>query len=178
MHEHFQFHGRHLPADLGDLFQRQLPRQDDPAQALLLPELHARPVHCVGLHGQVDRHLGVVSAHQHDQPGVGHDQRIRGHGDDRFQVLEEGFQLGVVRGNVHHHVKTLALGLGLANAEGQVGVIELVVTHPQAVARLPGIDRVGAVGEGIAHVFQGAGRGEQFRGGEGHGGIDRKSSRG
>ena len=80
------------------------------------------------------------------------------------QILEEGFQLGVVRGDVHHHIKALALGLGLANAKGQVGVIEFVVAHPQAVARLAGVHRIGAVGEGISHVFQGAGGGEQFWG--------------
>ena len=87
-----------------------------------------------------------------------------------------------MRGDVHHHIEALALSLGLGDAEREVGVIEFVVAHPQAVARLAGVHRVGAVGEGITHVFQGAGRGEQFRGykrhGAGHGSVDRKSRRG
>ncbi len=178
VHEHFQLHGGNLLADLGDFFQGQFPRQDDPAQALLLPELDTRPVHRVGLHRKVDRHLRVVPAHQHDQAGVGHDQRVRRHGDDGGQVLEERLELGVVRRDVHHHVEALALGLRFADAEGEIGVIEFVISHAQAVARLPGVHGIGAVGEGITHVFQGAGGGEQFRSNEGHGGVDRKSRRG
>ncbi|KWV87703.1 hypothetical protein PFLmoz3_02640 [Pseudomonas fluorescens] len=54
--------------------------------------------------------------------------------------------------------------MGFLDAEGQVGVVELVIAHPQAVARLAGVDRVGTVGEGVAHVFQGAGGSEQFGG--------------
>ncbi|MNT33888.1 hypothetical protein D3C72_1698360 [compost metagenome] len=162
MDEHLEFHARHFAADLADLLQRQLARQDHPAQALLLPELDARPVHRIGLHRQVDRHLREVFAHQHDQPGVGHDQRIRAHQHHRQQVPEEGLQLGVVRRDVDHHVELLALGMGLGDTQGQVGVVEFVVAHPQAVPRLPGIDRIGTVGKGVAHVLQGAGRGQQF----------------
>jgi hypothetical protein len=44
-------------------------------------------------------------------------------------------------------------------------VVEFVVAHPQAVARLAGVHRIGAVGEGITHVFQGAG-GASSSGGE------------
>ncbi|MCY1177391.1 hypothetical protein D9M73_176970 [compost metagenome] len=178
MHEHLQFHGWHLLADLGDFFQGQLSGQDDPAQALLLPELDTGPVHRIGLHRKVDRHLRIVPAHQHDQAGVGHDQRIGGHGDHRFKVLEEGLELGVVRRDVHHHVEALALRLSLANTEGEVGVVEFVVAHPQAVARLAGVHGIGAIGEGITHVFQGAGGGEQFWRGEVHGGVGRKSRTG
>ena len=178
MDEHLQLHGRNLLADFGDFFQRQFPRQDDPAQALLLPELDTRPVHRVGLHREVNRHLREVPAHQHDQAGVGHDQRIRRHGDHGRQILEEGLELGVVRRDVDHHIEALALGLRFTNAEGQVGVIEFVIAHAQAVARLAGVHGIGAIGEGITHVFQGAGGGEQFRSNEVHGGVDRKSRRG
>ncbi|MCY1385007.1 hypothetical protein D9M69_733270 [compost metagenome] len=62
-----------------------------------------------------------------------------------------------MRGNVYHHVEALAHGLGLGNTQGQVRMVEFIVAHPQAVARLAGIHRIGTVGEGIAHVFQGAG---------------------
>ncbi|MNH28658.1 hypothetical protein D3C79_888430 [compost metagenome] len=136
---------------------------------MLLPELDTGPVHRIGLHRKVDRHLRIVPAHQHDQAGVGHDQRIRGHGDHRFKVLEEGLELGVVRRDVHHHVKALALCMGLLDAQRQVGMVEFVVAHPQAVAGLAGVDRVGAVGECIAHGLEGAGGGQQFRlGGDVH----------
>ncbi len=124
----------------------------------------AGPVHRVGLHRQVDIHLGEMLANQHDQAGIGHDQRIRPHGDHRLQVAQEGFQLGVVRGDVDHHVEALAQGMGFVDAGGQIGVVEFVVAHPQAVARLAGVDGVGAVGEGVAHAFQRAGGAEQFRG--------------
>ncbi|MNO76352.1 hypothetical protein D3C76_674240 [compost metagenome] len=50
----------------------------------------------------------------------------------------------------------------LLDAQRQVGVIELIVAHPQAVAWLAGIDRVGAIGEGIAQGLQATGGGEQF----------------
>ena len=50
----------------------------------------------------------------------------------------------------------------LVDAELEVGVVELVVAHAQAVARLPGVYRIGAVGEGVAHGFQRAGRRQQL----------------
>ena len=160
--EHLQLHARHLLTDLTDLFQRQFAREDGAGQALAAPELDAGPVHRVGLHRQVDVHVREVLAHQHDQPRVGHDQRVRPHRHHRLQILDEGLQLGVVRRNVDHHVELLALGMRLVDPQRQVGVVELVVAHPQAVAWLAGIHRVGAIGEGIAHVAQGAGRGKQF----------------
>src|SRR5690606_12335738 len=50
----------------------------------------------------------------------------------------------------------------LADPQRQVGMVELVVAHPQAIAWLTGIHRVSAIGEGIAHVFQGTGRRQQL----------------
>ncbi len=179
MHEHFQLHTRHLLADFADLFQRQFARQNDPAQSLLLPELDARPIHRVGLHRKMNRHQRKMPAHQHDQAGVGHDQRIRGHLDHRRQILEKRLQLGVVRGDVDHHIEALALRLRLTDAQRQVGVVEFVVAHPQAVARLAGVDRIGAISEGVTHVFQGAGGGEKLGGDESlHLGVGRKSRAG
>ncbi len=112
----------------------------------------------------------VMPAHQHDQARVGHDQRIRRHFDHRCQVFEKGLELGVVRGDVDDHVETLAQGMGLLDAQRQIGMVEFVVAHPQAVARLAGIDRIGTIGEGVAHGLEGAGRGQQFGlGKRGHG---------
>ncbi|MNE37562.1 hypothetical protein D3C80_1314170 [compost metagenome] len=55
-------------------------------------------------------------------------------------------------------------------------MIEFIVAHAQAVARLPGVNGVSAVGEGIAHVLQRAGGGEQF--GFGEKGHDRAAAKG
>jgi len=177
MHENLQLHVRYLLANLFDLFQRQFARQDDPAQTLLLPELDTGPVHRIGLDRQMNRHLREVFAHQHDQARVRHDQRVRGHGNYRFQILEEGAQLGVVRGNIDHYVKALALGVGLGDPNSQVGVVEFVVTHPQAIAWLACVHRVGTISEGITHVFQGAGWGEKFGRGKVHSQVVRKKAR-
>ncbi len=37
-------------------------------------------------------------------------------------------------------------------------MVEFVVAHPQAVARLAGVDRVGIIGEGVAHGLEAASR--------------------
>ncbi len=171
MDEDLQFHARHLFTDLADFLQRQLAGKDRTGQPLLAPELDAGPVHRVGLDRKVNGHLGEMLANQHDQAWIGHDQRIRAHRHHRLQVLDEGAQLGVVWRNVDHHIELLALGVRFINAQTQVGVIELVVAHAQAVARLPGIDRVGAVGKGVAHGFQGAGGRQQFGARVGHGAV-------
>ncbi|MND72358.1 hypothetical protein D3C87_956260 [compost metagenome] len=52
--------------------------------------------------------------------------------------------------------------MGLVDAELQILVIEFVVAHPQAVARLARIDGVGAIGIGVTHILEGPGGGEQF----------------
>ncbi len=129
----------------------------------MLPELHRCPVNGVGLHRQVNVHLREGFAHHHDKAGIGHDQRIRAHIDNRLQIAQEGFQLGVVRSDVHHHVEFFAQRMGFVDALRQILVVEFVVAHPQAVARLAGVNRIGAIGEGVTHVFQRSGRGEKFR---------------
>jgi len=60
------------------------------------------------------------------------------------------------------NVELLAQRVGLVDADLQVGVVELVVAYAQAVAWLPGVHRIGAVGEGVAHGFQRAGRRQQL----------------
>ena len=64
--------------------------------------------------------------------------------------------------DVGHHIELLAQGMGLVDAELQILVIEFVVAHPQAVARLARIDGVGAIGIGVTHILEGPGGGEQF----------------
>ncbi len=160
--EDFQFHLRHLHADLLDLVERQLAGEDGTGQSHLMPELHRGPVDRVGLHREVDRHVGEGFAHHHDEAGVGHDECIRLHIHHGAHVADEGLELGVVGLDVGHHIELLAEGMGLVDAELQILVIEFVVAYPQAVARLARIDGVCAIGIGVAHVLEGPGRGEQF----------------
>ncbi|MNE89530.1 hypothetical protein D3C80_1869420 [compost metagenome] len=64
--------------------------------------------------------------------------------------------------DVDHYIELFPERVGLGDAGGEIGVVELVVAHPQAVAWLAGVDGIGAIGEGVAQAFQGAGGGEQF----------------
>ena len=164
VHEDLEFHvGAFLP-DLGNFLQRQFAGQDDPGEPELLPELHARIVDDVRLHRQVNRHVRESLAHHHDEPRVGHDERVGAHIDNRRQVFEIGFQLVVVRRDVTRE-KELSPGcVCFLDALPQHGVLaEFVVTHAQAVARLAGIDRIRSVGEGEAHVPERARGRQQFR---------------
>ena len=77
VHEHLQFDVGAGLADLPDLLQGEFAREDDAPYPLRLPEAHAGVVHGVGLHRQVDGHIGPALAHQQDQAGIGHDQGIR-----------------------------------------------------------------------------------------------------
>ena len=66
VNEDFNFHLRHLAANFGDFIQRQLAGENDAGQPHLLPELDCRPVHGVGLHRQMNIHVGKMFAHQHN----------------------------------------------------------------------------------------------------------------
>ena len=66
VNEDFDFHIRHLSADLFDLFKGQFARQDNAGQPHLLPELHRRPVDGVSLYREVNIHLREVLPNQHD----------------------------------------------------------------------------------------------------------------
>ena len=111
------------------------------------------------------RHLGPCFTHEVDQAGVGHDQRVGFERDDRRHVSQVAAHLGVVRQHVADDEKLLAARVRLRNRAAQrFQIAELVVAHAQAVARLSGVDGVGAEGEGIFHHRQRSGGGEQFRG--------------
>ncbi len=66
-----------------------------------------------------------------------------------------------VADQVEHLAAAMRLGDGLAEL---VQAAELVVAHTQAVARLAGIDGIGAESEGVAHHRQRTGGGEQLGG--------------
>ena len=153
-----------LGTDLGDLLERQLARENDSADPLLLPEAGRRPVDHVGLHREVNLLLGPALANHHDQPRVGHDQRIRPGLDHRLHIAQIGLQLAVMRRNIRGHVELLAPLMRIGDALVQVIELEIVVAHAQRVARLAGIDRIRAIGEGVTHVLEGARGGQQFRG--------------
>ena len=158
--EDLDLHIGALVANLADFLQGQLPGENHPLDALLAPEFHRCVVDGVGLHRQVDRHLGPLVPHQHDESRVRHDQGVRFHVNHRFHVPQIGFHLVVVGGDITGDVELLALGVGLRHGVGHdVEVVELVVAHPKAIAGLAGVDGIGAIGKGIAHVSGCPGRG-------------------
>ena len=163
VNEDLYLHIWHLIADLFNLFQRQLAREDHAGQAHLLPEFHRRPVHGVSLHRKVDRHFREVLTHQHNQPWIGHNQRIRPHFHHRFQVTDKGFQLGVVRCNVDHDIKLFPQRVGFIDAELKIFVVEFVVAHTQGITRLARINSICAISESVTHIFQRSRRGKEFR---------------
>ena len=111
----------------------------------------------------MNRHVGKGLAHHHDQAGIRHDQCIRTHCDNGFEITNVVLQLVVVRGDIAGEEEALAGGVRFLDALGEdVLLAELVVAYPQAVAGLAGIDRVSAVRERVAHILEGAGRREQF----------------
>lgn len=107
---------------------------------------------------------------QYDQVGIGYDQCIWIYGDYWFQVVQEGFQFGVVWGDVDYYVEVFVKCVGFGDVFGQLGVVEIVVVYLQVVVWLFGVDGIGVVGEGIVYVFQGVGGVQQF-GVEGGGGY-------
>ncbi len=74
-------------------------------------------------------HLREGFAHHHDQTGIGHDQSIWAHIDHWLQIVQKGFELGIMRGNIHHHVKFLAQRMGFIDTLRQVFMAELVVVY-------------------------------------------------
>src|SRR5574343_289123 len=164
MDEDFELDVRALLADFCDLVERQFARQNHALAPAFLPDANRRPIDGIGLHRQVDGLFRPGFAHHVDQPGVGHDQRVGLQLDDRRHVGQVGGQLGVVREDVADNEKLLAAGVRFVDAFLERGDgAELVVAHAQAVARLAGIDRIGAEGKGGAHHLKRAGRGEEFR---------------
>lgn len=93
--ENFDLHFRHLAANFGDFIQRQLAGENNAGESHLLPELDRRPVDGVGLYRQVNIHMREIFAHQHDQPRVGHDQRVRPHFHHRLQIANKRFSLAL-----------------------------------------------------------------------------------
>ena len=79
--------------------------------------------------------------------------------DDRLHVPQEGPDLGCRAASRCWRGRSFARGVGLAIPQARFSAMEVVVAHPQAVARHAGIDGIGAVGEGIAQVLNGSGGG-------------------
>ena len=152
MYEHFQLHVWAFLADLFDLVQRQLAREDDALHAHLLPELDGGVVGGVGLHREVNHGLGPLFLDHHDQAGVGHDQRVGLHLDDGLDVAQVGADLVVVGNDVGRQEKLLATLVGFLDALCNLLHAELVVAGTQGVAGLAGIDSVGAKVIGGAHL--------------------------
>jgi len=169
MNEHFQFHVRAFLADLLDLVQAQLAREDDARHPCALPELHRGVVGGVGLHREVDFGLGPLFLDHHDQAGVGHDEGVGLAGNHGLDVAQVGAHLVVVRDQVAGDEEFLAARVGFFDALGDLLQAELVVARAQTVARLAGVHGVGAKVVGGAHFVERAGGQQQFGGFEGHG---------
>jgi hypothetical protein len=118
VHKHFQFHVGAFLADFFDLVQAQFARQDDACHAHLLPELDRHVVDGVGLHREVNGHVGKVAfpclAHHHDQAGVGHDDAVGLDGNDGLNVAQVGAHLVVVRQQVAGDKEFFAAGVASA----------------------------------------------------------------
>ncbi len=111
------------------------------------------------------RHLRPVFPHHHDESRIGHDQGVGTEFDNGLDIAQEGLHLGVVRQHVGGEEELLAGGMHLLDAILQLREgIEIVVAHTQRVARHTGVDRIGAVGDGVAQVLKGAGGSQQFGG--------------
>ncbi len=163
VHEDFELGVRAFLADLRDFVEREFARQDHAADAGAAPELHRRVVHRVGLHRQVDGHLGPAFADHQHQAGIGHDQRIGLERHHRRHVLEIGLELGVVRQDVADQVEPAAARLRGFDPGGEVVErAEIVVAHAQAVTRLAGVDRVGTEVQRRARHQERTGRGQQL----------------
>ena len=78
------------------------------------------------------------------------------------EVAQGGVELVVVRLGVDGEVEMLAEGVCFADAVFQVVVGEFVAAHPQGIARRARVNGIRAIGEGVAHGFQGAGGGKEF----------------
>ena len=98
------------------------------------------------------RHIRPAFANKIDQAGVGHDQRVGLERNDRRHVGQIGAYLGVVRQHVADEVEVLAAAVRFGNGFAQrFQLAEFVVAHAQAVARLTGINGIGAKGKGSSH---------------------------
>ena len=149
-------------ADVGHLVQRQLAREDDPRDPLQRPEAHRRCIGGVRLNRKVDRLIRPALAHQHDQTGVGHDERIRTHRQDRLQIRDEALELRAVGEDVGGEIEALAVRMRLGDGARERRPVEGVVAHAQTVSGQAGIDGVRPVGEGIPHRLRRACRREQL----------------
>ncbi len=163
VHKHLKLHLGAFAANVLDLLQRQLTREDHTAQALAAPKLDRREIGGVGLNGQMNFGVRPAVPHQHDHPGVGHDERIRTGFHDRHQVVNKPTHLVVVRCDVAGHVELAPARVGLRDALGQAVQGEIVVAHPQTVPGLTCVDSVRPVGKRIAHAAVCPRGGEQFR---------------
>ena len=154
MHKHFKLHVWALLANFFNLVKAEFARQDDALHAHVLPKLHRRPVDGVGLHREVNVHLGPLLAHHHDEARVGHDEGVGLHRDDGFDVTYIGAHLVVVRQQVAGQKELFATRMGFGNADANLLKAELVVARAQAVTGLAGIHGVCAEVVSGAHFVE------------------------
>ena len=170
MNEHLEFGVGAFLTDFRDLFERQLTRQNDPADAGTGPEPHSGRVDGIGLHRKVDVYLRPGFANHHDQARVGHDQCVGAERDGGCHVAQVGLELGTMRIDIRNEIELATCRMGLADAFRQdLEIAEVVVANSQRIARLAGVDGCGSEGEGGAQHGERAGGSKQLRGGSIHG---------
>ena len=151
-----------LLTDLPDLLQAQLPGQDDPVGAQLVPGPGGLVVDDAGLGGDVALDVGGVADGQGQHAHVGQDHRVH---PGLVQVLQPLGQLGDffiaghgVAGHVDPHP------LGVAQVHGGFQLLRAEVsgegTHAEGISRQ--IDGVGPVGQGHAQALHVPGRGQKL----------------
>ena len=59
-------------------------------------------------------------------------------------------------------VEFFTLSMGFVDTNFEIFIIELIISCSEAVTRLTGINRFGAIGKSVTHAFKRAGRGKQF----------------
>ena len=104
----------------------------------------------------MDGLVGPFLAHQHDQAGVRHDQRVGFLFQRRRQIPEIGPYLIVVRCYVGDKVKLFAQFVSPFNTRAErCNVFETVVSYSQRVPGLAGVDCISAVSKGSFQMFGG-----------------------
>ncbi len=158
MDKHFKFRIGATLADLFNFIQRQFAGQNDPLNAHAFPEIDRCIVDGIGLHRQMYRHVRPGFPRHHNQTRISHNQGVRFHSDNRGNILNKGFNLGVMRNHISCQEKLFTQLMSLSYAFGQIILKKIIVAHPKAVTRQPGINRIRTVCKSIAHVFKGSGR--------------------
>ena len=104
-------------------------------------------------------HFRPLVPDHHDQTRIGHDQRIRLHLDYRSHIVQIRLQFGIMGVYIAGDVKLLATAMRLIDPFFQRLIRrKLVVSSPQAVTGLTGVNGIRTEIIRSAHLFDRTGR--------------------